>query len=53
MSSYKPVQAVEKALLLLEQLTKRPVTRVKDLSRAVGIPHSAVIRLLETLEATG
>lgn len=53
MPSYKPVKAVEKALLLLELLNQRPVSRVRDLSSAAKMPHSTVIRLLETLEAGG
>lgn len=53
MPSYKPVRAVEKALLLLELLNRRPVSRVRDLSGATDMPHSTVIRLLETLETAG
>jgi IclR family transcriptional regulator, mhp operon transcriptional activator len=53
MTSYKPVQSVERALLLLEQLNQRPVTRVRDLATATHLSHSTVIRLVETLEAMG
>lgn len=53
MPSYNTVQSVEKALRLLEELNKRPVSRVKDLSRNMGLPHSTIVRLLETLSTLG
>ncbi len=53
MTSYKPVQAVEKALVILEHLNRRPVCRIKHLAEATGLPHSTVIRQLETLEVLG
>lgn len=53
MTSYKPVQAVEKALRLLEKLNRQPVTRVRDLALETRLPHSTVIRLLETLSHAG
>ena len=53
MPSYAPVRSVEKALTLLEALNRRPVSRIRDLSAETGMPHSTIIRLLETLVGAG
>ena len=53
MSSYAPVRSALKTLALLEELNRRPVSRVRDLSAATGLPHPTVIRLLETLVGAG
>jgi len=53
MTSFSPVRAVERTLLILEHLNKNRVTRVSDLHNATGLPKPTIVRLLQTLEQTG
>lgn len=52
-SSYTPIRAVERSLDLLASLNRRPISRVQDLVADTGLPAPTIIRLLETLMATG
>lgn len=51
--SYTPIRAVERSLDLLASLNRRPISRVQDLVADTGLPAPTIIRLLETLMATG
>ncbi|MEX3007713.1 DNA-binding transcriptional regulator [Hoeflea sp. TYP-13] len=53
MTSFSPVRAVERTLLILEHLNQNRVTRVSDLHDATGLPKPTIVRLLQTLEQTG
>lgn len=53
MQSYKAVQSVEKALQVLEHLNLRPISRVRDLAQATGLPRPTLVRMLQTLESMG
>jgi IclR family mhp operon transcriptional activator len=53
MPSYKPINAVVRALDLLLALNHRPVSSVEYLHRETGIPKSTLVRLLETLGYRG
>ena len=53
MPSYKPINAVVRALDLLLALNQRPVSSVEYLHRETGIPKSTLVRLLETLGYRG
>ncbi|WP_158964517.1 DNA-binding transcriptional regulator [Chachezhania sediminis] len=51
--SFQPVRSVEKALRILEALNRRAVVKVRSLSEETQIPAPTVVRLLETLVASG
>jgi IclR family mhp operon transcriptional activator len=53
MRSYPPVEAVRRALQLLEQVNQLGVARVADLHRITGVPKPTIIRTLETLMEDG
>lgn len=53
MRSYKAVQSVDKALQVLELLNRQPITRIRDLALATGMPRPTLVRLLETLVQLG
>ena len=38
MASYKAVQSVEKAFVVLELLNRQPITRLRDLAAGTGLP---------------
>lgn len=53
MSSFPPVQSVQRALSLLSELNKQRVTTLAELHRRTGLPKPTIVRLLETLMAEG
>ena len=53
MPSYKPVNAVVRALDLLLALNRRPMSTVDQLHRETLLPKPTVVRLLETLVHRG
>jgi IclR family mhp operon transcriptional activator len=53
MSSFPPVQSVQRALGLLTELNKQRVTTLAELHRSTGLPKPTIVRLLETLIAEG
>jgi IclR family mhp operon transcriptional activator len=53
MASYPPVEAVVRAVQLLECLNQHPVTSIAQLHRQIGIPKPSLVRLLQTLEGLG
>ena len=53
MASFPPVEAVVRALRLLESLNHLPITSIAHLHRDTGIPKPSLVRLLQTLEFLG
>ena len=53
MPSYPPIRAVTRALVLLQELNRRPVMTVHQIHELTGLPKPTIVRLLETLVATG
>ena len=53
MASYKAVQSVEKAFVVLELLNRQPITRLRDLAAGTGLPRATLVRALETLIQLG
>ena len=53
MPSYRPVHAVQRALMLLRALNTRAVSSIDMLYRETGLPKATIVRLLETLIADG
>ncbi len=53
MPSFPPVQSVQRALGLLAELNKQRVTTVGELHHRTGLPKPTIVRLLETLMASG
>ncbi|MES2184885.1 MAG: DNA-binding transcriptional regulator [Pseudomonadota bacterium] len=53
MASFPPVEAVVRAVQLLECLNQHPVTSIAQLHRQTGIPKPSLVRLLQTLEGLG
>jgi IclR family mhp operon transcriptional activator len=53
MASFPPVEAVVRAVQLLECLNRYPVTSVAQMHRQLGIPKPSLVRLLQTLEGLG
>lgn len=53
MASFPPVEAVVRAMQLLECLNRLPVTSVAELHRQTHIPKPSLIRLLQTFEGLG
>lgn len=53
MPSFTPVQSVVKALDLLAEINRSGLATVGDLHRRTGLPKPTIVRLLETLIATG
>lgn len=51
MGSYQPLKTVERTMAVLEELNRRPSTRVMELQEATGIPAPTLVRILETLES--
>jgi len=51
--AFAPVQAVTKALEILAELNRGGLESVGDLHQKTGIPKPTVVRLLQTLIATG
>lgn len=51
--SYRPVHAVQRALMLLRALNTRGVSSIDMLYRETGLPKATIVRLLETLIAEG
>ena len=51
--SYRPVEAVVRALALLAELNRHKVGSVASLHQATGLPKPTIVRLLETLIARG
>ncbi|VCU70462.1 Pca regulon regulatory protein [Pigmentiphaga humi] len=53
MPSFPPVQAVVRAIELLQALNRQPVSTLDVLHKQTGIPKPSLIRLLETLASKG
>jgi IclR family transcriptional regulator, mhp operon transcriptional activator len=53
MASYKPINAVVRALDLLLALNRRPVSSIDSLHKETRIPKPTIVRLLETLAHRG
>jgi IclR family transcriptional regulator, mhp operon transcriptional activator len=53
LTSFPPVQSVVRALSLLAEVNRAGLTTVGDLHRRTGLPKPTIVRLLETLVATG
>ena len=53
MPSYDPVQSASRTLELLVALNERTISSVDQLHRRTGLPKATVVRLLQTLVATG
>jgi IclR family mhp operon transcriptional activator len=53
MASFPPVEAVVRAVRLLECLNQHPVTSIAQLHRQIKIPNPSLVRLLQTLEGLG
>lgn len=53
MPSFAPIRAVDRALSVLLQMNRQPITRVQDLEHATGLPAATLVRILETLCALG
>ena len=53
MASFPPVEAVVRAVQLLECLNRHPVTSIAQLHVQTGIPKPSLVRLLQTLEGLG
>ncbi len=53
MTSFSPVRAVERTLVILEHLNQNRVSLISDLHAATGLPKPTIVRLLQTLEQTG
>ena len=53
MASFPPVEAVVRAVQLLECLNQHPVTSIAQLHRQTAIPKPSLVRLLQTLEGLG
>ena len=53
MASFPPVQAVVRAIELLQALNRQPVSTVDALHRQTGFPKPSIVRLLQTLESKG
>ncbi|WP_316979384.1 DNA-binding transcriptional regulator [Shumkonia mesophila] len=53
MPSYPPVRAVTRALMLLQELNRRPVMTVHQIYEVTGLPKPTIVRLLETLVDAG
>jgi IclR family mhp operon transcriptional activator len=51
--SYKPVEAVVRAIDLLAELNRHKVCSVATLHKATGLPKPTIVRLLETLMERG
>jgi len=51
--SFPPVQAVVRAIELLQALNRQPVSTLDVLHKQTGIPKPSLIRLLETLGSKG
>jgi IclR family mhp operon transcriptional activator len=47
------VQSVTRALHLLAEMNRQPLTTVRHLHAATGLPKSTIVRLLQTLAAAG
>lgn len=53
MSSYRPVNAVVRALQLLEILNRQKFTTVEMLHQLSGLPKPTIVRFMETLSTAG
>ena len=53
MASFPPVEAVVRAVQLLECLNQHPVTSIAQLHRQTAISKPSLVRLLQTLEGLG
>ena len=53
MPSSPPVEAVVRALQILEALNRQPAATLTFLHGETGIPKPSIVRLLQTLEACG
>ena len=53
MASFPPVEAVVRAVQLLESLNRQPVASIAQLHQQTGIPKPSLVRLLQTLEMLG
>ena len=53
MVSTPPINAVARAVELLQALNRQPVSTVDVLHRQTGVPKPSIIRLLQTLAAKG
>jgi len=51
--SFPPVQSVVRAIELLRALNRQPVSSLDILHRQTGLPKPSIVRLLQTLIATG
>lgn len=51
--AFAPVQAVTKALTVLEMVNRSGLTSVKELHQKTGIPKPTIVRLLQTLQFAG
>ncbi|MFY0633317.1 MAG: helix-turn-helix domain-containing protein [Vannielia sp.] len=46
---YAPLKSVQKTMAILEELSRHPARRVRELAQATAIPAPTVVRVLETL----
>lgn len=53
MASFPPVEAVVRAMQLLECLNRHPVTSIAQLHLETRLPKPSLVRLLQTLEGLG
>lgn len=53
MASFPPVEAVVRAVQVLECLNRLPVSSIAQLHLQTGIPKPSLVRLLQTLEGVG
>lgn len=53
MSCYTPMKSVLRTMAVLEELNRRPLSRVQDLELSTGLPGPTIIRILETLGELG
>lgn len=53
MRSFKPVEAVSRALRVLRVVNEEPMTSVASIHRVTGLDKATIVRMLETLEHEG
>lgn len=53
MSSFKPVEAVARALRVLRVVNEEPISTVASIHKSTGIDKATIVRMLETLEHEG
>ncbi|MEY1553997.1 DNA-binding transcriptional regulator [Yoonia sp. R2331] len=53
MASYSSIRSVERSLMILAQMNRRPISRVQELASELVLAPATVVRALETLTALG